>query len=279
MLSLLIVLFVCSVSLYPFGFLQDVFNLLLVKLAWLMNHSMETVSSLPGAVLEELHVQKGMVLVCMLLLLACVITLHHGRRMSMYLLMLLASASMTWSALQEGKRHMSSELVIAHFRGISVVSLREGTRVDHYCWVADSSAMDYVVNYLDGFWNRRMFLNHLSLMEQRSRASGRISSCISMAEGVWLLGGGGCRGLIFTGGLSAFPWETDSGQGLRMPPGLDFILLSGEPSLDALPDRNWMGVTPLVADGSNRRWYQDRIGAEWGPVYLTLRSGAYMKRW
>ena len=58
-----------------------------------------------------------------------------------------------------------------------------------------------------------------------------------------------------------------------------FILLSGEPPPDALPDRNWMGNTPLVADGSSRLWYQDRIGAQWGPVYLTDRSGAYMKRW
>jgi competence protein ComEC len=287
MLSLLIILFVCSVSLYPFGFLQDIFNFLLVKLAWLMNHSMETVSSLPGAVLRDLHLQKGAVPVCLLALLACLITLHHRRRMSGYLLIFLACVSITWSALQGGKRRISSELVIAHFRGISLVSLREGTQVDHYCWVADSSAMDYMANYLDGFWNRRTFLNHLFILDQSSRASGSISSCIPLTEGVWVLGGGECRGLVFTGSLSALPRETGSGQGFpappgqafRMPPGLDFILLSGEPSLDALPDRNWMGGTPLVADGSNRNWYQDRIGADWGPVYLTLRSGAYIKRW
>jgi len=279
MLSLLIFLFVCSVSLYPFDFLQDVFNLLLVKLAWVMNHSMEAVSSLPGAVLRDLHMQKGMVPVCLLAILASVITLHQRKRMSVYLLMLLAIVSMTWSALQEGKRRMSSELVIAHIRGISVVSLREGARVDHYCWVADSSAMDYMADYLDDFWNRRIHLNHLSMVEPSCLASGRISLCIPLAEGVWALGGGECRGLVFTGGLSALPRETVSGEGFRSPPGLDFILLSGEPSLDALPDRNWKGGTQVVADGSNRNWYQDLISAERGQVYLTLRSGAYIKRW
>ena len=295
MLSLLIVIFVCSVSLYPFGFLQDVLNLLLVKLAWLMNHSMETVSSLPGAVLRDLHMQKGMVAVCLLALLACAITLHHRKRMSAYVLIFMAVVSMAWSALQGARRRMSSELVIAHLRGVSVVSLREGTRVDHYCWVADSSTMDYMADYLDGFWNRRMYLNHLSLVEQRRRASGRISSCIPLAEGVWVLGGGECRGLVFTGSLSALPGNTGSGEvfrpppgqrfrpppgyGLQMPPDLAFILLSGEPSLDGLPDRNWMGGTTLVADGTNRNWYLDRIERERGPVYLTLRSGAYIKRW
>jgi competence protein ComEC len=279
MLSLLIILFVCSVSLYPLGILQDVFNLLLVKLAWLMNHSMETVSSLPGAVLGDLQLQKGMVPVFLLSLLTCLVTLHHRRRMNGYLLLLLLCVSISWCALQRGIRRSTSELVIANFREASLVSLREGTRVDHYCWTADSSTLEYMAGYLGVRWNRRIYSNHLFLMEPDIRASGRVSSCIPLAEGLWLLGGGLCRGLVFTGNLSALPWDLSSGQGFRKPPGLDFILLSGEPPPDALPDRNWMGNTPLVADGSSRLWYQDRIGAQWGPVYLTDRSGAYMKRW
>jgi len=32
-------------------------------------------------------------------------------------------------------------------------------------------------------------------------------------------------------------------------------------------------------DGSNRSWYKERMKVEWEGIYLTDRSGAYVKRW
>ena len=95
-----------------------------------------------------------------------------------------------------------------------------------------------------------------------------------------MVGGKQCKGLVLTKSLNTQEWETVYSDSLKNIPGLpDFILLSGEPPVDALLKSSWLGEVELVIDGSNRRWYKERMMKEWDQVYLTEASGAYVKRW
>ena len=124
LLSLLIAIFVCSVPFVSVGIMENISSFLLVELARLMNRSMEHLSSMPGAVLDGLQLDRISLLFWILGLLMGMIALH-GRRRIPYLLLFLISSSLVWNSYSALKRRSSSELLIAHFRGASMVSIRE----------------------------------------------------------------------------------------------------------------------------------------------------------
>jgi hypothetical protein len=192
----------------------------------------------------------------------------------------LISVSLLWSSYSGLKRHTSSELLIAHFKGASMVSIREGVRVDHYCWYRDSTSLEYMKAYRELTWSRRVYENRLYEVDFGVRISGGASTCIRLAEGAWLLAGGSFRGLVLTERTNAYLWDDLYSDSLRNIASLpDFILLSGEPAMDRLQIKSWMHQVVFVIDGSSRSWYKERMLAECPRIYLTDRSGAYVKRW
>jgi len=279
LLSLLIAIFVCSVPFVSMGILENLSSFLLVELARLMNRSMEHLSSMPGAVLDGLQLDRISLLVWILGLLMGMIALY-GRRRIPYLLLFLISFSLVWNSFSALKRRSSSELLIAHFRGASMVSIREGVRVDHYCWYRDSSSLDYMKAYRELTWSKRFFENRLYEEDKGIRITGGSSACVKLREGAWLLGGDSFRGLVLTEHMDACLWDglysDSSGNKAGLP---DFILLSGEPMMDGLKKKSWMHEVTFVMDGSNRSWYKERMLAKWDRIYLTDQRGAYVKRW
>ena len=280
MLSLLIAIFVCSVPFVSAGILENFFNFLLVELAGLMNRSMDQISTLPAAVLDDLHLDEVALLLWLLVFLLALITLHGKKRISRYLFMFLISVSLVWNTFTGLKRRSSSALIITHFRAASMIVRQEGKRVDHFCWYTDSTSLAYMETYREICWSRRIYKNQVYDMGESLEPAGKISACMQLAEGIWMVGGKHCKGLVLTESLSTLELEAVFGDSLNDRPGLpDFILLSGEPEVDALLKSNWAGEVELVIDGSNRRWYKERMMAEHERVYLTEGSGAYVKRW
>jgi len=279
MLSLLIAIFVCSVPFILAGILEEFFNVLLVALARLMNGTMEYLSSLPGAVVDGLQLDRLNLLLWILVLLMGIITLY-GRRRIIYLLGFLISASLVWNSFLGLNRRSSSELVIAHFRGASMVILREGKKVDHYCWYNDSTSRDYMKAYIARNWSRRIYENQLHEVEEGGRITGKASACIQVAEGAWLVGDCRYGGLVLTAHVQEQVWDDVYGDSTCLQAGCpDFILLSGEPVMEDLQEKLCMTNVDLVIDGSNRSWYKERMLADCSRIYLTDSSGAYVKRW
>jgi len=278
-LSLLIAIFVCSVPFVLAGIMEGLSSFLLVELARLMNRSMEYLSSLPGAVQSGLQLDRFSLLIWLLVLLLGIISLY-GRRRTLYLVGLLISALLLGNAFSGLKRRSSSELVIAHFKGASMLTIREGRWVDHYCWYRDSSSRDYMKAYRTLNWSSRIYTNHLCEVEEGVRAAGRISVCTQVAEGAWLFGGCRYEGLVLTAYVDEQVWDSVYGDSAchrtKRP---DFVLLSGEPVMEGLQEEGWMTKVDLLIDGSNRSWYKERIKAEGDRIYLTDRYGAYVKRW
>ena len=278
-LSLIIAIFVCSVPFVLAGIMEDLSSFLLVELARLMNRSMEYLSSLPGAVQSGLQLDKFSLLIWLMILLLGIIALY-GRRRILYLLGLLITALLLGSAYSVLKRRSSSELVIAHFNGSSMLSVREGTWVDHYCWYRDSSSREFMKTYRTLNWSSRTYINYLCEVEEGHRAAGRISTCIQVAGGAWLFGGCRYQGLVLTAYVDEHLWDCVYGDSAcyraERP---DFVLLSGEPVMEGLQGDSWMTKVDLLIDGSNRSWYKERFKAEEDRIYLTDEYGAYVKRW
>jgi len=280
MLSVLLCIFVCSVPFISLGILEEFFNFLLIGLARLMNRFMNLISDLPGASLDGLHLDRVTLIFWLLLLMILLITLHKRSRIPPYLILLLTSVSLIWSSWHHLKRQSSSELLICHFRGASMVIIREGIKLDYYCWYRDSTSVEYMKSYLELAWSSRIYDKHLIETEGWGNIQGSISSCIKLKEGLSILGNDQCAGLVFRKGVQEYMWgnilEDSSGIHTFSP---DFILLSGEPGLIKLQEVKSRDQVVLVLDGSNRSWYKERMGAGREGAYLTDRSGAYVKRW
>ncbi len=279
LLSLLMAVFVCSVPFIMFGILEELSSVLLVELARLMNRSMELLSSLPGSVTDGLQLNSFSCLVWLLLLLLGIITLY-GRRRMLYYMGFLLTALLLVNSFAALKRRSSSELIVSHFKGASMVIIREGVQVDYYCWYRDSTSRDYMKTYIEQNWSRRIYEKRVFEPEDGNSPKGRISSCIQVAQGLWFLGGCDYDGLVLTGDLNNQVWGrvyADSSYNHSARP--HFILLSGEPAIGSLPVNRDMTNVDLLIDGSNRSWYKERVMAEWDRIYLTDQLGAYVKRW
>jgi len=279
LLSLLIAIFVSSVPFVLAGVMEEFSSFLLVELARLMNRSMEFLSSLPGAVQSGLQLDRISLLIWLVILLLGTIALY-GRRRVLYPLGFLISVLLLGNGFKILNRQHSSALVISHFRGASMITFREGARVDHYCWYRDSSSRHYMKEYRALAWSRRYYQNHLFEVDRRPEGEGSISACIQVAEGACMLKGKRYGGLVLTSQVNEQVWDLvfgDSACFCAMRP--DFILLSGEPVIGELDVESWMTRVDLLIDGSNRSWYKQRVQAEWDRIYLTDHSGAYVKRW
>lgn len=280
LLSLLIAIFTCSLPFMILGILEKMFSFALTNLAGLMNRTMEVVSSMPGALLEELPLSLAMMIQILLTLCLLMLVLHSRSRLQAYLMLLMFSVMMIWSAWTLSSRRRSSELVLCNFRGASMVILREGERVDHYCWYSDSVSLAYMQQYRAEAWSRRTYQNQLHLPGDSASISGSVSVCREVCRGVWILGNDRIRAWVLRGQVRGFypcagsinaQWDQWSAP--------DFILLSGEPSsvtLDALPGQ----MTPdLVMDGSNRKTYREKMSELQVKIYDTEAQGAFVKRW
>lgn len=280
MLSIMITLFVCSVPFILIGKLEEFFNFLLVKLAHLMNSLMEYLSSAPGALLEGLTLDGMTLAIWLLILLFCMIGLNHHNRIPWYVVLFLLAGSQVWNALSGSRLRSSSELVITNFNGASMVIIRDGVMVDFYCWYRDTASAEYLRAYREISWNRRNFESNLFEVGDSQEIHGSVSSCLQVAEGLWILGGDHFSGLVVREKLTGPLCQCVFGDTLgNYPDRPDFILFSGEPYVVCPQKKNWTGETDIIIDGSNRRWYKQRLEAEWEGIFLTDRSGAYMKRW
>jgi competence protein ComEC len=280
LLSVLIAVFVCSIPFISAGLMVKFFNFILVELALLMNRSMEFLSSIPGALMEGLQVDWMTLAIWLIILLLIMIVFHIRSRIPWYMVLFLTSYSLTWNAFSGLNRRSSSEFVITHFNGASLIIIREGAMVDHYYWCRDSASMDRIKGYIDHAWDRKIYHNQLFEISETAEFKGRVSSCMPLGDGLWLLGCYRYRGLVVRGNPNQSYWEIDWADqcgGRSGRPGV--ILFSGEPRVDWILNNSQASDVDLVIDGSNRSRYINRVRAEREDIYLTDRYGAYVKRW
>jgi len=279
-LSLLIALFTFSVPFITSGLLDYVFFEVLGRLAWLMNITMDTISSIPGALLEDLYLSLPALCLWMLFLVLGMCFQLSRSRFPAYLMIFVLALLVLFNAYSLVNRKQTSELVLCHFRGGSQVVLREGQKVDVYAWEPDSMNQAYMSRYRSEVWNRRLFQLHCTDSVHLSGTFGSISACRELARGIWAVGNDKLSFWVLRGPFldtQAFPLLLDYSRRTVLDP--HFLLLSGEP-VNIYPGSLEEPISAeLVLDGSNRSWFRARMDTISGRIYDTHWQGAYVKRW
>jgi hypothetical protein len=274
LLSLLIALFVISVPFMVAGIGSFLFNGLLIKLAFLINFSVERVASIPGGVVTDLNLHTIELSLWMGIICTIMVILNHRMALARYFLIGLLSVSFCWTARVSYLRIHSSELVIGHFYHASIITFREGKKVDHYCLYRDSAAFHYLEQYTSQNWCRRSFQTIMIELGNPDSLKGAISDCRVLTPGVWLLGNDLIKGWLISGTTELF-----------FGFGADFVLLTGNPSLSHIPLELLNSSGEVILDGSNRNWYIpviERFKKENMCLFTEYRTGehgAYLKRW
>jgi len=282
----LISVFVISIPLVWTGIGGHLFNALLIKMAFLINSSVEKVASLPGAVLDELNLDGVSLCLWLGLLGAGMVLLNHKIAWARYILICLLSAILCWNARCRFVRIHSSELVVGHFSQASMLTFRAGSQVDHYCLLKDSSAIQTLEQYTTQNWSNHNFRSTVMELGSHDSTRGRISDCVRMAPGVWLLGNDRIQGWIISGDRDHMSSNFIVGyEKLINGFTFDFLLLTGNPPLRKIPQELIGNSDQVILDGTNQNWYLsviERLKEDSGygfTPYHTVELGAYLKRW
>lgn len=303
LLSCLIALFVLSMPLVATGIFPGFLNFCMMELAGWMNRVMEVVSSMPGAVAGDLYMDRAGCVFFMALT-GLVISAVVRWRASIITGFLLVMVLILYDGAGKTCRLIhSSELVVAHFNGGSLVSIREGVRADHYVYAADSMTFAWMQEYLDRTWRRDRLRNHLYRLHDTASVAGSVTSSRKIARGISLIGNDRLSLMVVSGTAGDDHGEVPSWSALcnragscalrcdRTP---DFILLcngaaSFEPAGPVLcsagegagetgtPDPP--GEPLLIVDGSNPRHRVAPCYTTAGNVHLTRNRGALSLRW
>lgn len=269
-LSAIVLLFVCafpSLILHAGpGWISD----LMLILSRMLCRSMDIIATLPGSVVEGLYADRLLVLLLMCMLGGALLAVHTRSRSPLYPCILLLAFILLRASFLELELRNSSSLVVHHLYGGSILTFRKGHKVDHYVWIAGREHISKADRIMEDGWKRRCYERSVVLPDRTRIRRAGISSCIPLGQDIWLAGSPEFRVLVVRGPAAgrkaqAYPY-----------PGADIILLSGEPELAPGQLAGFSGR--LVADGSNRQWYADRLSRQGIVCYSTARDGAYEAR-
>lgn len=272
LLSGLIAVFVISVPFTAIGIMTQLFNGVLITMSSLMNRSMELIASIPGAVMGELYLDRSVLIILLTTILMVMISLNSSISLPRYLIMCLIAYLLFHSAWIRYNRSHTSEIVVSHCRGCSLISFREGYLVEHYRWCRDSTLVRVADRISATFWDSRRYRVRFYALCDSISVEGAISRCIPLGPGLWLIGNDGTNGWIMGGTAGQLPLSLPE----KYP--VDFILLSAEPRSGLLYNNSMTNQCDWILDGSNRAWYVRRMQDQQVPLHITDLHGAYMKR-
>ena len=164
-----------------------------------------------------------------------------------------------------------------------MVAVREGNGVDCYLWCKDPDKVVWMDQAIESAWGGRRYevsviwVDHPGRLEPVHESnmaadnSGGVSTCIPVCTGGWLVGNNRYGGLVLAGN------QVGGKIRILLSQEPNFLLLSHEPDIwHMLDDPLFESLPEIVADGSNRRWYTDRLSLYRNLVHHTSRQGAWM---
>jgi len=271
LLSIIITIFVVSAPLLALGIASGSANFLLLTAGTSLNSLMVLVASFPGSVVTGLYTDRVTTLMLMIILFLLILFLNTRKRAAICLSIAALCFMGVWQASKSLTRVQSAEARVAHFRGGSLLSIREGGLVDHYIFSGDPPTLALMDQYLSQAWGGRRF--EMSVISPNKGCPGQeqlggTSCVIGLSPGIWLIGNSRIRGLVMEGR----PAE----EALAILSGFDpdFTLLSGEPLLYGLSELPEGGG--LVLDGSSRSWYSGKLLKAGLRFHNTTTQGAFV---
>lgn len=273
MMGGLMALFVISVPFFLLGWMEGFWSHVLTLLAAGLNHLMEVVSDIPGALLPVAGTDRIMLLCWIGILLLAILSLKGRFRLPRYIIMCLLVFLMGHVSLKKKEESQSGEMLVAHFHNAGLLLFREGCRVDCYRWNADSSMILTMERYVDQVWDRGDDRVCWMEMEEAGEAAGQVSSYFAVAPGIGMVGNDHTKCWIIRRSLTPKMLEM-----IRRHPGT-LILISGEPGLPASGLKNLSVESPVIMDGTCHSRYLRRMTADNPLIHATSRQGSYSKTW
>ncbi len=269
LLSCIITIFVVSVPIVITGVGAGLANSLLMMAGEAMNSLMKFIASFPGSVVMGLFTDRFTTMILMIILLMVILFLNSRERMPLYLSVFVICIMGLWLTGCRTTLSQTAEARVSHFKGGSLLTIREGLVVDHYILSNDPRSVVQMDRYLSTAWGGGCF--ELSVVSLNERGPDRTALCggscaIEIGQDIWLVGNCHIRGLVVAG--------TPAKEAIEILSELnyDFLVISGEPLLngeDILPiSQN------LVVDGSNRSWYSGKLMKTGLSFYNTATRGA-----
>ncbi len=269
----LIALFVLSVPFFILGWFPMVWNRLLMTFASGLNHLMERVAQIPGAVLPVTGADRVMLLCWMAILLMGILSLNGRLRLYRYGILLVLVILNCYTFRQRSTFNTSGELLVAHFYSGTLLMIREGRQVDCYRWRADSALVRTMEQYVTEEWGGRGTRIRWIDKGDGHASNGQISSWQWLSPGLGRVGNDRIRGWIMDGTPTREALELVG----RQPGSL--VMISGEPSLPA----GWLNDLPercqVVLDGTCRNGYLERWTVKRPRIHPTSSDGAYRETW
>ena len=273
LLSCLIAIFVISIPFVVSGMFVGLFNGLLLQLGSLMNRFMEFVASIPGALIRDLYLDRLGLIMLMVIVFLCTVLLSYRSTFPRFAIMFVISGMLVWSSWTRYIRLHTAELVVSHFSGGSLVTIREGSHVDHYTWARDKAGTTTMDRFKAVTWDKRRYDVCSTEIANNRCFGGVISFCKQASPGLWTLVNDQINGWVITGPMGKETMEMIADQQG------DFILLSCEPQIRNTHLLERLVSCELIVDGSNRNWFIRQMEGFGGAIYFTSQQGAYLKRW
>ncbi len=271
LLSFIITIFVVSAPLTYTGLAVGIVNSLLMMAAWAMNSLMELVASFPGSHVRGLFLDGFTTWMLLIILYLGILFLNNRKRGTVYLLVIVGCILGVWLAGNRTLLLKSSEARISHFKGGSLLTIREGLVVDHYILSADTRVLVQIDRYLSEAWGGRSYelsVLHLDEAGPDFFAHGGGSCAVQIYPGIWMVGNRRFRGMVVAG--------TPGNEAIKIITGLnpDFLLISGEPFIR---QKELLTISRnVIVDGSCRGWYSKNLRNAGLSFYNTATRGAFV---
>jgi competence protein ComEC len=273
LLSLIMGMFILSLPLIFLDLFKPAVNRIITWTADLMNHAMELVAGLPGAVIRDLQPDRVTLILLLVATLLGVLSIMDRKHWPRYGLMLAIAAINSWGTITCHMRKHSSLLLVTHFNRGSQILISQGKWMDCYRFSGDSVVIAGMDHYISNSWGS-MIVNIMDINTIESPSHhGTVSACHPVADGCWLVGNDHITGWMVTGAARKTFLEL-----VFQHPG-SFIVLSGNARVSHELTGKLLKVNRVIADGSNSNWYVEQMKGRIHLLHVTAEQGAYTAAW
>lgn len=273
LLSCIVGVFVVSTPFFLLRVLEHPFLWILNHLTQLMNRLVTAISSVPGSVAAELHVNTGVMILVYLVVIIFLLYVRYRKISLLIAGLALISGSLILSSSLIVKERGTHRVLVPHFRGGTLLTIQNGIHADHFISCRDAQSCKAIWNYLRSDYFCRIRDSEIHSLDSLGMLHSPYLSAVRLHEGCILIAAKDLRILIL-----------DGPKGYRYPQFLqdypsDLYILQrfGHPreikSLDFNPGAG------IIINGFNLPGLLLNLSGDTVNLFCTEEEGAYIKNY
>ncbi len=270
--SLILALFVLFSPLFLMNIHPEFFSMILLKMTHLLNVIVNSISSLPGAVIENVSLKPAISLLLLVFIFSSAAFFIY-KRVSWIIISvaLLASAFFISSYTHQKDRDLES-ITIYNFHDCTVISCAGSGEEETYLLYQNEKPGPYTYDYLSmaGTYNKKEGNSRMIEIETNSDSLHTCNRIFEICDGAWALSYAGqkilicgdCKGNNLQQMLDEIQWDL-------------VVFRAGLPYLSE-QHINLLERTLVLADGTFRNFELNRLKNALPNIYATSVNGAFL---